>query len=109
MKNSGFLLIEVLLSVVILAVSLTVLSGALMAVYRNSVFTRDYSIGSFLLGSKMSALFQKKNFSCPGQETGQFEKPFERFRYALESFKLKDESPSDHLCEVALNVSWPSG
>ncbi len=121
MKNSGFLLIEVLLSVTILAVSLTVISHALMAVYKNSVFARDYSMGSFLLESKMGALFQKKNFPCPDYETGQFEKPFERFRYTLESSAPQthlpiavgtggqDEKTSDHLCEVTLNVSWPSG
>ncbi len=115
MKNSGFLLIEVLLSVLILAVSLTVISHALMAVYRNSVSARDYSIGSFLLESKMGALFQKKNFPCLDYETGQFEKPFERFRYSLESSAPEpalpgmDENASDHLREVTLNVSWPSG
>lgn len=109
MKNSGFLLIEVLLSVAILAVSLTVISHALMAVYRNSAAARDYSVGSFLLESKMGALFQKKNFSCADQETGRFEKPFERFRYSLESFALEKENVSNHLCEAALNVSWPSG
>ena len=101
----GFLLIEVLLAVTILAVSLTVISHALTAVYRNSVSVRDYSLGLFLLESKMYALFQKKKFQCFDHESGQFEKPFERFRYALES-----SAPEDgHLCEVTLNVSWPSG
>ena len=93
----GFLLIEVLLTVTILAVSVTVISHALMAVYRNSILAQDYSLALFLLESKMGAVLQKKDFQCFDSETGQFEKPFERFHYTLESSNLKDENASGRL------------
>ena len=105
----GFLLVEVLLAVTILAVSLGAVSYALLSTYRNLASSRDYSIALFLLESKMAALSQNKSFQCLSRETGRFENPFERFWFTLESSLPRDQDHGTHLCEATLSVSWPSG
>ena len=106
-KNKGAFLIEVLLSVMILAAGLTIIIQALLSSLRASTYVKDYSLALILTENKMHELLQEGLIRAPLREEKQFEVPFERFSYQLETEKKQGEK--DFLNKVFLKCFWKAG
>lgn len=107
---SGITLVEVLLTVVIMAVSLTLIIQSLAASMRAVVFTGDYSRAVLVAENAMFEALKERfistGYSLQGEETV-YDKEFE---YELEAAPPETLPFSDSLLnEITLKVAWPSG
>jgi Tfp pilus assembly protein PilE len=103
----GSILIEVLLSVVILAVSLTVVLRSLFVSLRSVRFSSDYTQGLLLSENKMFEYFHEK----PAEDfikEGSYEEPFEHFSYRVEVKEL-DSQEKNSIRRIDLTTFWLSG
>jgi len=107
-SSNAFTLIEVLLVVIILSVSLTVIISSLVTCLRGISYIRDYTQAVWLLDDKLTEIMTSTDLI---DEQGEFEPPFQRFRYGLE---IRDPSTDqarllNSLQEVAVEVVWRAG
>ena len=108
-QSKGSFLLEVLLTVSILSVSLTVIVQSFFSSLRAAVYVSDYSTAMILLENKMNDLRQEGFIESPAKESGVFPSPFERFSYHLEAENVNNDMIAGGLNEVKVNVSWLSG
>jgi len=105
----GFLLIEVLMTVSILSVVLTMIVRSHMAALHASTYTEEYSTAVLLLENKMTELMQKGFIARDLEKQDDFEPPYQEFSYLLKTKKDENSETSDNLNEVTLTLFWPSG
>ena len=111
-KMQGSLLLEALLVIVILSVGLTFIIQSLSSSLRALSFSKSYAQAAFLIDHKLSEILLKKSTVSNFQESGNFESPFNEFRYQVSTAPvnlLADESNPNTLNQVNLTVSWQSG
>lgn len=117
--KEGFTLLEVMIAMAILAMSLTILLGAVNSGVIYSGNQRDVTIASFLAQSKMTELERKRELlSANSEDSGTFEGEFERFswRYVItldtgieQLGDLADLNVPFEPMKVEVTVSWKDG
>ena len=107
--KKAFLLIEVLLSVTILAVVLVAVIQSLVSGVRATAYTTDYTTALLLAEGKMNDLMQLGSIADALNLQEQFEAPYEKFSYRLETQNQPEAGQPGFLNEVRLKVSWLSG
>ncbi len=108
-NSKGVLLIEVLLTVTILAVGLTVIINSFLSSFRASVYSKDYALAANLLENKLHTLKQDGFIDSDFDNEGIFAPPFEKFRYHVKAQPVQSNDLESNLNEVTLSVIWASG
>jgi len=107
LRNSrGSFLIEILLSISILAVGLTIIISSFLSGLRAIVYAKDYSLAMILMENKMSKLMQEGFISASLSEEKTFEAPYERFSYEL---KTENGPEAAIFNKIFLRCFWQSG
>jgi hypothetical protein len=99
--RGGFLLLETLLSVVILAVGLTVVVRSFGSSIHALGTSGDYSRALVLLEERLWDL-EAKGTIVPGVLTGKFTDEDQKFSWEVESLEVAEVG----LCETRVTVSW---
>lgn len=104
-KNSGVLLLEVLITVSLLGVGLTVILQAFSASIGAIRTAQQYTRAAFLAEDKLSQIKQEAlqgDDIAAGQESGEFSEENKDFSWESEINPLEDTS----LNEAKITVSW---
>ena len=107
-RQAGFMLIEVLVSVAILAVALSALMDSIHSSIMANQYARDRTKAVFLAQTKMwemEDLLVWKSRVDPYDRTGDFESPNSNYRWEIEV--ESNEDLSEHV--VSVNVFWSHG
>ncbi len=107
--KSGFILAEVILTVIILSVGLTAIIQSYLMGLRAYVMNKDYAIATSLLDNKLYELMQEGPLEDGKKEEEHFQEPYDNFKYTLESHAVKNDDRFQGLSEVRLTVSWMTG
>lgn len=99
--QAGFLLIETLLAVVILAVGLTLVVRSFGSSISALGTSANYTKAMGLLEERLWDL-EVKGAIAPGVLTGEFSEEDGKFRWKVDASELKDLD----LCETQVTVSW---
>lgn len=108
-NKKGTLLLEVLLTVSIMAVGLTAIIYSYLSSFRACAYTADYSLAAILLESKMNDLLYRRFIEDSRSEDGIFPDPYQRFRYHLSTRNLNQDGKLGDLNEATLGIAWDSG
>jgi len=100
-RRNGFLLFELMVAVLVLAVALTVVSRSFISSLAALRLSADLSRGTLLLEQKAWEFEQKESLS-PGKEEGTFEAFGGNFRWSVETREM-EEVP---LYEADITVRW---
>ena len=73
------------------------------------VYTADYSTALILAENELSSYLQGKFIEDNVSDEGNFDEPYDKFRYIVQSQKMQDEGPLESLNRLSLDVVWPSG
>ena len=107
-SERGFFLVEVLLSVVILSVSLTLIIQSMTSALRSSVFAEDHATALILLENKMFDLLEKGFVETDLKKQEQIPRPYDRYWYFLD-VKPAGGTNERRLNEVDAGLTWKSG
>ena len=107
--QKGALLIEVLLTMVVLAVGLTLIIQSFMTTLRATAYTADYSTATLLAEDKMYELVQPGKIKDSLSEENKFAEPYDKFKYHLTTKNLADGNEKGYLNEIDLLISWTAG
>ena len=103
-RRRGFTLVEALVSLVIAAIAF----AALVRVASTSVLTKikseDYSTAVLLAEMKLSDV-RLDGPSLYGEEEGEFDEPYEDFRWRVTTIESEDMSG---LYSVEVEITWPT-
>ncbi|KPK39575.1 MAG: hypothetical protein AMJ78_08295 [Omnitrophica WOR_2 bacterium SM23_29] len=106
-RNKGYLLLEAIVSIAIIAIGLAIILRSFTSSLRASKISQEYLIASYILKDKIWELEEKAN-----RESGLIEseatEQIPNTNYTLES-KIKRITESDPLNEVKATISWQSG
>lgn len=110
--NRGYILVETLITVVILAVGLTMVMNALGTEIHALRISKNYTHASFLLEEKLAEIYKKGEIDIvndwkEGQNSGEFGGDYENFRWQVEIAVIYDDEgkPTD-LIQVTVTVFW---
>jgi hypothetical protein len=101
LSQAGFMLIETLLAVVILAVGLTLVVRSFGSSVSALGTSADYTKAMGLLEERLWEL-EVKGSIAPGVLTGEFSEEDGKFHWQVDASELKDLD----LCETQVTVSW---
>lgn len=107
-NNKGFLLVEVLVTVVILSVGLTLIARSLMTGINSLEVIKQYTTGYSLLEDKLWYLENKYFIDAGLKLEEKLSQPYQDFKYTLETENIKDESGKGLLNKVLVSVNWPT-
>ena len=101
----GFSLIECLLAITVLGLSVAGVSQAI-SVSLNGIKDSERLVQATLLASSKVEILRADTFLYPGEESGNFEEPFEDYAYR----ETIEESEVEGLHDVTVTVIWePTG
>ena len=104
-NRKGSLLVEVLLSVVILSVSITVIIQAMTVSLRSMVYSADYTTAMIVLENKMVSVIDKPLGDENAAQALNLEPP-SSWRYSIDLHPATDHNSSSQLEEVNSKVEW---
>jgi type II secretory pathway pseudopilin PulG len=105
-RKNAFLLVEVLLTIAILATGLTVLVRSILASLQAGKVTSDYVQAQMLLENNLS-LFESQAAIKDGLQIEEaFPSPNERFKFFINTQNIKVNSETGPLNSVIASVSW---
>lgn len=107
-KNKGFLLVEVLITVVILSVGLTLIARSLITGIKSLEIIKQYTTGYSLLEEKLWDIERKYFIESGLNKEEYFPEPYQDSRYSLETENIKDNEEKGMLNKVLLSVNWPT-
>jgi prepilin-type N-terminal cleavage/methylation domain-containing protein len=107
-KNKGFLLVEVLITVVILSVGLTLIARSLITGIKSLEIIKQYTTGYSLLEEKLWDIERKYFIESGLNKEEDFLEPYQDFTYSLETENIKDNEEKGMLNKVLLSVNWPT-
>lgn len=107
-NEGGFFLVEVLLSVVILSVSLTLIIQSMTSALRSSAFAEDHTTALILLENKMFDLLEKGFVETGLKKEEQIPQPYDRYGYFLD-VKPVGGGNERRLNEVDAGLTWKTG
>ena len=106
-NRNGSLLIEVLLTVVVVSVSLSIVIGGLLSGYRVSLLNSDYSQAMAILENQM-AYWRSQGFSDLTVQKDSMTGVSEKFQMDVRSDALADQG-SQGLKSLYASFHWKSG
>jgi prepilin-type N-terminal cleavage/methylation domain len=105
-EKKAFLLIEVLLTIAILAAGLTVLVRSLFISLQAGKLSADYLQAEMLLENKLS-LLESQGIIADGLNIGEdFDKPDDKFKFNLKTENIKVNGEAGFLNKVSASVIW---
>ena len=107
-SRRGVLLLEALLTIVILAGTLSVLIESMLSGLRTTLVSADYMKAVWLAENKMFELLAKKAVASDYREQGTFPDFSEKYQYAV-STRPREIAPQVLSSEVTLKVFWTVG
>ncbi len=107
--KKGLLLVEVMVTIVILAGGLTLIVQSFMSALRAGVYATDYSLATLLAEDKMTQLLQAGRVKDGLYQEEKFSEPNEKFQYKLTTKNIPAGNQKGLLDEVELVVSWEAG
>ncbi len=107
-KNKGFLLVEVLVTVVILSAGLTLIARSLMTSIKSLEIIKQYTAGYSLMEEKLWDIERKYFIEAELKIEEDFPEPYQDFKYILETENIKDNDENGLLNKVLLSVNWPT-
>lgn len=107
-KNKGSLLIEVLLSVVILATALTLMIQSMTAGVRVLQTGSGYTTALVLLDNLMAEILRRDTIAAGIKESGDLTDSAPVYRYSLQT-KPSDMVAEDKISQAQVSISWHSG
>ncbi len=107
----GSILIEVLLSVVILATCISIILQAMTSSLRAVRFSSSYTQAMIILDNKMGDILKKGSILPNLKDGGSLDEPFDHFQYEVLSRGYKEQAMPqttdvNDLNEVELSVLW---
>lgn len=108
-KNKGLLLFEVMLTLVILSIGLTLILHSFSTSLNASKIAHNYTLAALLIEDKMWDLENKGAVSSNLNEEGQFPEPNQKFNWRVETKDKPVQGQSGKLNEVKLTVWWKEG
>jgi prepilin-type N-terminal cleavage/methylation domain-containing protein len=103
--REGFILIEVLVTVVILSIGLTLITRSMMMSLQALDVIEQYMRGYLLLERKILELEIGGVIEADLDIEENFSEPYEEFRYRLETQNIDEDGL---LNQVRLSVDWPT-
>ena len=107
-KIAGVVLLEAVVSVVILAVSMTVLIESLTAAYKATVINATYIQALNLLENQMSLLTRTPFLESELSPSRRFPPPNDNFEYTEEAAQSPLD-PSGQLQDLKISLKWKTG
>ena len=106
--NEASVLIEVLASVMIISVSLTIIMQSFIGQYRSATLHQEHTKALILLQDKLSQWYA--GIPIPSQTSAKeyCERPYEKYFYNSTFTPLHD-SQIQNLSRLTLSINWPSG
>ncbi|MCM8784153.1 MAG: hypothetical protein NC818_05225 [Candidatus Omnitrophica bacterium] len=112
MNRLGYILVETLITVVVLAVGLTLAMNALGSEIHALRISKNYTHASFLLEEKLAEIEKKGEIDIvnewkEGEVSGGFSGDYENFRWIAKVEVIYDkEGKPTNLVQVAVTVIW---
>lgn len=105
-NKKAFLLVEVLITVVVLSVGLTLIARSMITSLSALDIISQYAEGNSLVEDKIWELENRGSIQPDVKIEENFPEPFENFVYTIETENLLDKE--DLLTKVSLSVVWPT-
>ena len=99
---------EVLITVVILSIGLTLITRSLMTGLNSLEIIKQYTIGYSLLENKLWDIENKYFIDAGLNIEEDLPEPYQDFKYSLETENIKDDGEEGLLNKVSLSVNWPA-
>ena len=111
--RAGFTLIEVLVSMVILSVSLTVIMGIFSSGLKSKRAAQEYTIAVAQADNIMSSILMTSESLEPGTQTGEFEDG-SRWEAQIIKWEGRDNTgwysfDDNGLLKIAVTITWTAG
>ena len=111
-KQQGSLLLEVLMAIVILSIGLTFIIQSQSSSLRALNYGSNYSHAAFLIDNKLSEILLNKIIDKNFHDSGNFNSPFQAFHFEISTSPITwpdDETFSETVSQIKLNLTWPNG
>ncbi len=108
-NKNGLLLFEVMLTLVILSIGLTLILHSFSASLNASKIAQDYTVASLLIEDKMWEWENTGEIAANLNQEGRFPQPNQKFNWHLETKDKPIQEQSGKLNEVKLTVWWKEG
>lgn len=109
-KNKrGLLLFEVMLTLIILSVGLTLILRSFSTSLNASKIAQNYTTAALLIEHKMWELENAGSIATDLSQEGQFPEPHQKFNWRLETKDKPVQDQAGKLNEVELSVWWQEG
>jgi len=104
--KKGFLLVEVLITVVVLSVGLVMITRSFMVSLRALEIIGQYQEARSLIEEKLLDLEVKDAIEADLKVEENFPEPYEKFSYKLETKNIEEEQNKIALNNVLLSMAW---
>ncbi|MBM3251332.1 MAG: hypothetical protein FJZ11_00925 [Candidatus Omnitrophica bacterium] len=104
--KKGFLLVEVLITVVVLSVGLVMITRSFMVSLRALEIIGQYQEARSLIEEKLLDLEVKDAIEADLKVEENFPEPYEKFSYKLETKNIEEEQNKMALNNVLLSMAW---
>lgn len=108
-KNKGLLLFEVMLTIIILSVGLTLILRSFYSSLNATKIAQYYTTAALLIEDKMWELENEGVVAVDLDQEGQFSAPDQQFNWYLETKDKEVQEQNGKLNEVKLSVWWQEG
>lgn len=105
-EKKGFLLVEVLLTIAILAIGITTIVRSFLISLRAGKISADYVQAQMLLDNNLNLLENEGEVDSGLQFEENFQPPNEKFKFKLNTQNIKVNDEKGDLNEVSASVSW---
>lgn len=102
--RDGAILLEIMISVIILAVGLTGVIRSFFVGIQACAQTQEYMTAAVLLDNKLTELLAGRYFDPTMADAGGFDDPFSLYRYEVSAEPLEG---SEFLNKVKVKIFWP--
>lgn len=100
-RSAGFTLLEVMIALAILAIALTAIGGLRNRDILQHALARDMTVATMLAQQRLGEL-EVAGFPALGESSGEFEEPYDGFRWA----QTISITPFDFAREIRVRVAW---
>lgn len=108
-NKKGLLLFEVMLTVIILSVGLTLILHCFSISLNATKTAQYYTTAALLIEDKMWELENEGAIAADLTEEGQFSPPYQEFNWRLQTKDKPAQGQADKINEVKLTVFWQEG
>jgi type II secretory pathway pseudopilin PulG len=107
--KKGFILVEVLITVVILSSSLVMITRSFMVSLNALEIIQQYTEARSLIEEKLAELEIKETIAADLQVEENLNEPYEKFSYSLQTKNIPEGNNQGRLNNVSLSLGWKAG